>query len=89
VTGWSGTVSTPSTIGTFAARAVLIGGQRIDSPSALKLGLVSRVASDCVAGAAQTALEISRLHPSRLSLWRRLRGRHFVDRFRASVIHKL
>lgn len=89
VTGWSGSVSLPSIVGPSAARAALIEGRRIDSESALSLGLISRIASEPLAVATRTALELARLQPPRMSLWRLLRSRGFVDRFRACVVHKL
>ncbi len=89
VTGWSGTVSAPAVFGKTAARAILVEGRRLDSEAALSLGLVGRLSAEPVPDAIQTALELARLPPSRRRLWRLLRGGPFVDRFRASVIHKL
>ena len=89
VTGWTGTVSVPDAIGPSAARAVLLEGRRLASETALALGLVDQVRADPVLGAVERALELARLDPSRLWYWRLLRGRRFVDRFRAFVIHKL
>ncbi len=89
VTGWTGTVSAPDAIGPTAARAVLLEGRRLDSEAALSLGLVSLICADPVRGAVEKAHELARLDPSRLLHWRHLRGRRFVDRFRAFVVHKL
>jgi enoyl-CoA hydratase/carnithine racemase len=89
VTGWSGTVSAPAVFGDVTARAVLVEGRRLDSETALSLGLVGRMSADPLRDAIEMALELARLHPSRRRLWRLLRGGRFVDRFRASVIHKL
>ncbi len=89
VTGWSGTVSAPAAVGPSLARALLIEGRRLDSEMALALGLVSRICPNPRRGAVAKARELARLHPSRRTLWRQLRGGRFVDRFRASVIHKL
>ena len=89
VTGWTGTVSAPDAIGPTAARAVLLEGRRLDSETALSLGLVDRICADPVRGAVEKTLELARLDPSRLRDWRLLRGSRFVDRFRAFVVHKL
>jgi len=89
VTGWTGTVMAPDAIGPTAARAVLLEGRRLESEAALPLGLVSRICTDPVRGAVEKAHELARLDPSRLRYWRLLRGRRFVDRFRAFVVHKL
>ena len=89
VTGWSGTVAAPAAIGPSLSRALFIEGRRLDSQTALELGLVSRISADPVRGAVEKAHELARLHPSRVRLWRQLKRRRFVDRFRASVIHKL
>jgi enoyl-CoA hydratase/carnithine racemase len=89
VTGWSGTVSAPAVFGDGTARALLVAGRRLDSEAALAHGLVGRVSADPVRDAIEMALELAHLHPSRRRLWRLLKGGRFVDRFRASVIHKL
>jgi len=89
ITGWSGTVAAPSTIGQSLSRALLIEGRRFDSETALALGLVSRICEDPTLGAIEKALQLARLDPSRMHLWRHLKGGRFVDRFRASVVHKL
>ncbi len=89
VTGWSGTVSAPAIFGEVTARAVLVEGRRLHSETAFSLGLVGRVSPDPLRDAIEMALELARLKPSRWRLWRQLRGGRFVDRFRASVIHKL
>jgi enoyl-CoA hydratase len=89
ITGWSGTVSAPEVFGGGTARALLIEGRRLDSKTAFSRGLVGRVSAEPVRDAIELALELAHLHPSRLRLWRLLKGGRFVDRFRASVIHKL
>jgi len=89
VTGWSGTVAAPACFGPSLSRVILIEGRRFDSRAAFELGLVSRICADPVRGAVEKAHELARLQPSRVRLWRQLKGRRFVDRFRASVIHKL
>jgi len=89
VTGWSGTVAAPATVGPSFSRAFLIEGRRLDSRAALALGLVSRICADPIPGAFEKGHELAGLHPSRMHLWRQLKACRFVDRFRASVIHKL
>lgn len=89
VTGWSGTVSVPAAVGQSLSRALFVEGRRLDSATALAIGLVSRVSEDPHREAVENALDLARLHSSRRCLWRQLKGRRFVDRFRASVIHKL
>jgi enoyl-CoA hydratase len=89
VTGWSGTVSAPAAIGASLTRALLIEGRRIDPETASSLGLVSEISDDPGRGALEKARDLAGLAPSRIQLWRQMRGRRFVDRFRASVVHKL
>ncbi|MCU0305369.1 MAG: enoyl-CoA hydratase/isomerase family protein [Thermoanaerobaculales bacterium] len=86
VTGWGGTVSLPWTIGDAAARAALLGGAGIDAPTMLELGAVRSIDPDPVAAARLTARSLAALEPSRMRLWRLLRGPAFVDRFRVSVV---
>ena len=89
VTGWSGSVSGPTITGPAVARATFIAGTRIDSKTATALGLVCRIGLVPGPDAIEVAQSLARLQPSRLRLWRLLRGRGFVDSFRASVVHKL
>ena len=56
--------------------------------AAVACGLAALISADPVRAAAATALRLSRLDPRRIELWRCLRGPRFVDRFRASVVHK-
>lgn len=88
VTGWSGTIAVRAALGASPARATLIEGRVIDARTAAACGLVSLSADDPATAATRCALELARLEPSRIGLWRGLRGPGFVDRFRASMVHK-
>jgi hypothetical protein len=44
---------------------------------------------DVLATAIETARQLASLDPTRRRLWRALRGPGFIDRFHASVVHKL
>jgi enoyl-CoA hydratase len=89
VTGWTGTVAIPPAIGTVASRAAFLEGKDISSAEAANMGFVRRTDADPVPEATEAAQELARLDPERRRLWRALRGQRFVDRFRASVVHKL
>lgn len=89
VTGWSGTTRLPNLVGTTSARTLLLEGSKLDAHAARAAGLVRSISGETVAEATRTALELDALDPSRRQLWRALRGPDFVDRFRASVVHKL
>jgi enoyl-CoA hydratase/carnithine racemase len=86
VTGWGGTVSLPRSIGAAAARAALLEGAEIDAATMLELGAVLSIDADPVASARLVARSLAALEPSRMRLWRLLRGPAFVDRFRVSVV---
>jgi enoyl-CoA hydratase/carnithine racemase len=88
VTGWSGSTRLPSAVGRPGSRSVLLECLGIDARAAVSCGLAASLSADPVRTAASTALRLSRLDPCRIELWRRLRGPRFVDRFRASVVHK-
>jgi len=88
VTGWGGTTSLGWALGASVARRALLEGTVLDTPTMAALGAVQIIADDPQAEACATARRIALLHPSRLALWRRLRGPTFVDRFRAFVAEK-
>ncbi len=89
VTGWSGTTRLPDLVGKTPARSLLLEGSSLDAATARAVGLVHTIDTDAVAQATRFALDLGALDPSRRQLWRALRGPVFVDRFRASVVHKL
>ena len=88
VTGWGGTTSLGWAMGTSVARRTLLEGTVLDATTMAELGVVLTVTEDPRAEARATARRIALLHPSRLPLWRLLRGPTFVDRFRAFVAEK-
>jgi enoyl-CoA hydratase/carnithine racemase len=89
VTGWSGTAVLPGAVGGGLARAALLTGQAISSRSVEALGARCGVGENPTETATDTALDLARLDSARFQLWRSLRRGRFVDRFRASVLHKL
>lgn len=89
VTGWSGTTRLPHAVGTTPARTLLLEGSKLDAAEARAIGLVCSIDADPAAEATRKGLELGALDRSRRRLWRALRGPGFVDRFRASVVHKL
>ncbi|HSO24152.1 MAG TPA: enoyl-CoA hydratase/isomerase family protein [Chondromyces sp.] len=88
VTGWTGTTTVRAALGSPLARAAFIGGRPLDAPAAVAAGVALAAADDAAAAAAALALGLAELDPERIELWRRLRGPRFVDRFRASMVHK-
>ncbi len=88
VTGWGGTTRLDRAMGTSATKRALLEGVDLDASELSRLGVVTSVAADPRAEAAETGRRIARLHPSRLRLWRLLRDSVFVDRFRAFVVEK-
>lgn len=89
VTGWSGTTRLASALGSAKARAALLETRDLDADSLSTHGAVQRVAEDPFAIAIETARRLAALNPARRRLWRALRGPGFIDRFHASVVHKL
>jgi len=86
VTGWGGTVALPSAVGRATARRALLEGSALTAADLRDAGVVVEVADDPRPAALDLARRLHRLHPSRLPLWRVLRGPRFIDRFRAVVI---
>ena len=89
VTGWTGTTSLPSALGSAIARAVLLETRQLDPLTLSNHGAVLSSAEDPVAAAIETARRMASLDPVRWRLWRTLRGPGFIDRFHAFVVHKL
>ena len=89
VTGWSGTTRLASALGSAKARAALLETRDLDTDSLSTHGAVQRVAEDPLATAIETARRLAALNPARRRLWRALRGPGFIDKFHASVVHKL
>jgi len=87
VTGWGGTTGLALVLGASTTRRTLLEGTALDATTLAGLGVVT-VADDAPAEACAAAGRLARLHPSRLPLWRLLRGPTFVDRFRAFVVEK-
>ena len=89
ITGWSGTTRLPAVLGRTTARTALLESRDFDVASLSTLGAVRSVAGDSLVIAIETARRQAALDPSRRQLWRALRGSGFIDRFHASVVHKL
>jgi enoyl-CoA hydratase/carnithine racemase len=89
ITGWSGTARLPAAVGTTGARSVLLEGREIDAGFLETFTAVRRVTGDPLEIAIESAAEQAALDPIRRRLWRMLRSPCFIDRFHASVVHKL
>jgi len=89
VTGWSGTTVLPGSVGGPLSRAALLTGRTVSGRSLEALGVRCGADDDPIETATDAALDLARLDSARLQLWRSLRRGRFVDRFRASVLHKL
>lgn len=88
VTGWGGTKSLPRALGRPTALRAFLEGHEVSAAAMMKAGVVVALGDDPPDRAVELALRLHRLHPSRLPLWRLLRGPTFVDRFRAVVVEK-
>jgi enoyl-CoA hydratase len=89
ITGWSGTTRLPSAAGPAVARAVLLETRQLDAVPLSARGAVHSITGDPQPTAIELAHRLASLDGSRLRLWRALRGPNFIDRFHASVVHKL
>jgi len=89
VTGWSGTTRLPSALGSTTARAALLETREIDPVSFSFHGAILLTAEDPLIAATEKARQLASLDPEKCHLWRGLRGPGFIDRFHASVVHKL
>jgi 3-hydroxyacyl-CoA dehydrogenase/enoyl-CoA hydratase/3-hydroxybutyryl-CoA epimerase len=89
VTGWSGTTVLPGVVGGPLSRAALLTGRTISGQFLKALSARCSVDDNPTETATDAALDLARLGSARLQLWRSLRRGRFVDRFRASVLHKL
>ena len=88
VTGWSGTTRLPWMLGPARARAAVLGAAELRAADLRASGVVLEISDDPVRGALEMARRLADADPWRLGCWRRLRHGRFVDRFRASVIHR-
>jgi enoyl-CoA hydratase len=89
ITGWSGTTHLPTAAGRTNAVAALLETRELDADRLESRGSVRQVDDDPLAEACTVAQRLASLEPSRWRLWRALRGPDFIDRFHASVVHKL
>ncbi len=89
VTGWSGTTRLPSSLGSATARAALLETREIDPVSFSFHGAILVTTEDPLITATEKARQMASLDPVKCRLWRGLRGYGFIDRFHASVVHKL
>ncbi len=89
VTGWTGSTRLPSFLGSTTARATLLEPRSLDAASLAAHAVVNRIADEPVDVAIDTARRMSSLDPVRWELWRALERPGFIDRFHASVVHKL
>ena len=71
------------------ARLAMLEGRALDACMMQTLGVVRQVTEHVESAAAESARELASLDPDRLAIWRSSRGPGFVDRFRATVVHKL
>lgn len=88
VTGWSGGTRLAWMVGRARARGAVLGAAELGPAVLTAAGVVLEIADDPVRAALQLARRLADLDPVRLDHWRRLRHGRFVDRFRASVIHR-
>jgi enoyl-CoA hydratase len=89
VTGWSGTTVLPGWLGPSLVRRALVAAQPLTPKELATVGVVTEAHGDPVAHGMQLARDLAAIDSRRLHLWRLLRGPGFVDRFRATVVHKL
>lgn len=89
VTGWSGTTVLPETLGSSVARRVLVEGNPTTAAEMKDIGLVHEISDRPDLDAVQMAISLGALEPERFALWRSLSRPGFIDRFRATVVHKL
>jgi enoyl-CoA hydratase/carnithine racemase len=89
VTGWSGSACLPFLLGSATARATLLEPRNLDAPCLSSCAAVHRIADNPLEAAIETARRLASLDPVRWQLWRALKGPGFIDRFHASVVHKL
>jgi enoyl-CoA hydratase len=89
VTGWSGTTVLPDCLGPRQVRRALVAAQPLTPDELAAVGLVTSVNGDPVTRGMEMARDLAAIDSSRLFLWRLLRRPGFVDRFRATVVHKL
>lgn len=89
VTGWSGTTVLPGLLGPNLVRRALVAAQPLTPEELAAVGLVTKVNGDPVIRGMEMARDLAAADSRRMDLWRLLRGPGFVDRFRATVVHKL
>ena len=89
VTGWSGTTVLPEAFGPSKIRRLFLEGRGFDAESLLAAGLVHAVRDEPEEEATSVALSLAGLDRHRLELWRACKAPRFIDRFRATVVHKL
>jgi enoyl-CoA hydratase/carnithine racemase len=89
ITGWSGTTQLPHRLGSATSRTALLQARDIEAASAVDRLGVRQTLGDPIEEAIETARRLASLEPSRWRLWRGLRKPGFIDRFYASVVHKL
>jgi enoyl-CoA hydratase/carnithine racemase len=89
VTGWSGTTRLPFRFGGATARAALLEARDLDAATLSGRGMIRHVPHDPLAAASETVRRLASLGPPTWRLWRALKDPRFIDRFHASVVHKL
>lgn len=87
VTGWGGTLTLRRRAPWSLAAGILLQAQPVAAEVIASMGLVRPVPGESTTAATAEASRLASLHPSRLGLWRSFRTRHFVDSFRAFVVH--
>ena len=76
-------------LGGAGATAAVLETREIEADSLARYGTVHQVAGDTLPRAIALARRLCSLDPTRHRLWRALEGPGFIDRFAASVVHKL
>lgn len=89
VTGWSGTTVLPHALGPDNVRRMLLQGFPLDGQAMMETGLALATRENPEVEAIDAAISLGALEPERLRLWRALRKPGFIDRFRATVVHKV
>lgn len=88
VTGWGGTATLPSRLGSATAREAFLTAGKLTADEMREPGLVRVVHGDLLPAARRTARRLSRLEAARFRAWRQLRGPGLIDRFRVFVVEK-
>jgi enoyl-CoA hydratase/carnithine racemase len=89
VTGWGGTSALPEAAGPVIASRAMLAATWLTPEELEVAGTVRAVVGNPRSHALARAALMASIDPRRIELWRALKGRRFVDSFRAFVVHKL